>query len=228
MEKQFKLVCVRHGQADHNVENNAKKMKFTDEELPALDTDLTKEGRTQAEKVANQLMNEHFHFVVSSDLKRAKDTARAIVDRNDSIKHIVEWKVVRERRMGIFEGSADLCHAQLKVEAAVEDRNLLTWRIPKGESVVDLKKRVQSFLELAIKEAEKIPEVVPTILLVSHGLFLKELHRFLSNISECSNFQLENDYYPNTGVSEYKILYNAETKTISQVDCHKYGCAKHL
>ena len=46
-DKQLTLVCVRHGQADHNVEGN-KTFKFTDEENPVLDTDLTDVGRQHA------------------------------------------------------------------------------------------------------------------------------------------------------------------------------------
>ena len=40
------LVCVRHGQADHNVEGN-KVFEYTQEENPALDTNLTDVGREQ-------------------------------------------------------------------------------------------------------------------------------------------------------------------------------------
>ena len=97
-EKQVTLVCVRHGQADHNVEGN-QKFVYTKEENPILDSDLTEVGRQQASKVAERLAKQKFDFTISSDLKRANDTAKAIEVTNDTIKTVEEWKVIRERRL---------------------------------------------------------------------------------------------------------------------------------
>jgi broad specificity phosphatase PhoE len=104
-DTQMTLVCVSHGQADHNLEGNKKVMQFTDEENPVLDTDLTDVGRKQGEMVGKRLADQKLDFSISSDLKRAKDTAKAVALENDSVETVEEWNVVRERRLGIFEGS---------------------------------------------------------------------------------------------------------------------------
>ena len=103
------LVCVRHGQADHNVEGEKKNILFTEEEKPTLNTNLTEVGRQQADLVAKRLSTQKFDFAVSSDLKRAKDTANAIASLNDSIDTVVEWKSVRERCLGIFKSLLISC-----------------------------------------------------------------------------------------------------------------------
>ena len=62
------------------------------------------------------------------------------------------------------------------VENAVADRDYLTWRPPKGESVVDLRNRIKEFLQEIQKEALKLPSDSPVILISSHGLFMDELY----------------------------------------------------
>ena len=148
-------------------------------------------------------------------MKRAKDTAKAVALENDSVETVEEWIVVRERRLGIFEGSYELCHAQLKVEEGIEDKELLTWRIPKGESLMDLSERIKKFLPQLIKQAEILPSSNSSILIVSHELFLKELHRVLSSFSDTGPlFGMAYVYYPNTGVSHYSICFASEKEDI--------------
>ena len=226
---QVTLVCVRHGQADHNVEGEKKNIQFTEEEKPTLNTNLTEVGRQQADLVAKRLSTQKFDFAVSSDLKRAKDTANAIASLNDTIDTVVEWKSVRERCLGIFEGNPYLYRAQLMVEGAIEDKDLLTWRIPNGESIVDLKLRIEEFLCQLMKKAQTLPSSEPTILVVSHALFLRELHHVLSSF--CSSgpmFGMTDVYYPNTGVSQYRIGFGLAEEDIVQAECQVYACGDHL
>ena len=121
----------------------------------------------------------------------------------------------RERRLGIFEGSNKLFHSQFKVEEGIEDKELLTWRIPKGESLMDLSERINKFLHQLIKQAEILPSTNSSILVVSHGLFLKELHRVLSSFSDTGPlFGMPDVYYPNTGVLQYSICFASEKEDI--------------
>ena len=227
-ERMVTVVCVRHGQADHNVEGN-KVFEYTQEENPALDTNLTDVGRKQAVKVAERLAKTKFDLAISSDLRRAKDTAEAIRMKNETIKTVEEWREVRERRLGDFEGNAELCRAQLKVEDGVRDRSLLTWRIPNGESTVDLNERIQRFLQILSKHVEEMTPAEPSILLVSHGIFLKELHRVLSGYSSHGYmFGLDDVHYGNTGVSHYSIWSKKTTGEILKTECHEYACGAHI
>eukprot|EP00092_Neocalanus_flemingeri_P002628 GFUD01002815.1.p1 GENE.GFUD01002815.1~~GFUD01002815.1.p1 ORF type:complete len:245 (+),score=49.10 GFUD01002815.1:116-850(+) len=228
--RQLTLVCVRHGQADHNVRGNAPIFVFTEEEKPALNSDLTELGRQQANLVAKRLSTQKFDFAISSDLKRAKDTADPIASLNETIETVVEWKTVRERCFGIFEKiDPELCRSQLRVEDAIKDKDLLTWRIPKGESVVDLRKRIEEFVRQLIRKTQNLQSKEPTILCVSHGLFLKELHRVLSRFGSSGPMFGQGDVsYPNTGVSQYRIGFGEAEEEITQAECQVYACGDHL
>jgi broad specificity phosphatase PhoE len=102
--KVITLVCVRHGQADHNVEGNEKLFKYTQDDNPVLDTHLTEVGKQEVVLVGKRLAAQRFDLSISSDLERARDTAQAISTQNKTIDKVEEWKIVRERCLGIFEG----------------------------------------------------------------------------------------------------------------------------
>ena len=69
---------------------------------------------------------------------RAKDTALAILEHHNNIE-LEQWKVVKERCFGhLMEGNLDLIKAQSLVEDAVQDRTLLNWRPPGGQTFVDI------------------------------------------------------------------------------------------
>ena len=81
---------------------------------------------------------ERFHLAISSHLMRARDTALAILEHHNSIE-LEQWKVVKERCFGhLMEGNLDLIKAQSLVEDAVQDRTLLNWRPPGGQTIVDI------------------------------------------------------------------------------------------
>ena len=50
---------------------------------------------------------------------------------------------------------------------------MLTWRPPNGESVVDVINRAREFIRLVQEEAMGLPVENPTVVVVSHGFFMK-------------------------------------------------------
>ena len=87
--------------------------------------------------------------------------------------------MVRERNMGrLLEEDRELRAGQWTVEAAVKDRSLLTWRPPGGESVVELNGRVREFLDMVMTRATAMNVDTPTLLVVTHGLFMREVYRY--------------------------------------------------
>lgn len=66
-----RLILLRHGQTDYNA---------TDRMQGQLDTDLSELGRSQAKTAAAELAVRAPIRIVSSDLKRALDTAEALGD----------------------------------------------------------------------------------------------------------------------------------------------------
>jgi len=233
--KEFKLITVRHGQAEHNLANGDKsRIQFTQEQNPQVDSELTELGRQQASQVAARLSSTKIHLAISSDLKRAVDTAKAIAKPP---LDVTRWRIVRERSLGDFEGikeSEKIVRAQLTVEGAVEDRNLLTFRPPNGESVVDLMNRIKTFLLFLQDKVVQLPQENPTVLLVSHGLFLKELYHVLSLQKFSENIPRKHQdevQYQNTGLAQYTFVISSledGTCVMEKATCDILSCAVHL
>lgn len=95
----LRILIIRHGETDHNVQGIIQGQ---------LDTDLNDMGRKQADYVGRYLANEHIDEVYASPLKRASDTAKAIVEQNPNRKYdrMQFWydKRLKERGFGSLEG----------------------------------------------------------------------------------------------------------------------------
>ena len=224
--KELVLVVVRHGQGTHNLPEGHPLRQVAWDEAGDLDTELTAEGRTQATLVGDRLQDTDFHLAISSHLRRTKDTAAAIL-RHHSLE-LEEWRVVKERCFGsVLEASLPLIKAQSAVEAAVEERALLTWRPPGrgGESVVDVVARVRQFLQEVQARAAGLPQASPTILVVSHAGFMAELHRELTGSELTWSPKL-----PNTGVNQYRLGVEVEGAAVTRVRCtvEVESCGRHL
>src|SRR3970040_2866054 len=87
------LIVVRHGETAWNRE---KRMQGT------TDTVLSDGGRVQAQALGRRLAGRVFAALYSSDLSRARDTARAIAEHTG--REVVAEPRLQERRFGIFEG----------------------------------------------------------------------------------------------------------------------------
>ena len=232
-KKTFSLIVVRHGEGFHNlVRRKRSDLEFTDDaNLKTINSSLTEKGLMQAELLADRLKDTKFDLAITSDLKRAMQTAEAIMKKNESINELIPWKIVRERCIGDFEGFVEPFMGLITVENAVEDRDYLTWRPPNGEAVVDLRKRVNGFLEEIQKEAMKIPGESPLIMLSSNGLFIEELFRVISEADYGQTLPKKLFHYQNTGMAQYyfttRINANAE-QVLEKVECPIISCANHL
>ena len=117
-----------------------------------------------------------------------------------------------------------------KVEDFIEDKSLLTWRMPEGgESVVDVRNRItQQFLPKLFAAARKHPGKECSILFANHGGFLKELHRlFGEKAVSKNNFDNYDNIITNTSVSCYEIDVDDQDQ-ITNVSCNFFNCKKHL
>jgi broad specificity phosphatase PhoE len=232
-KKTFSLIVVRHGEGFHNLATHKRSdLEFTDDaNFKTINSSLTEKGLMQANLLADRLKYFKFDLAITSDLKRAMQTAEAIMEKNESINELTPWRIIRERCIGDFEGVVEPFMALITVENAVEDRDYLTWRPPNGESVVDLRKRVIAFLEEIQKEAMKLPGVSPLILVSSHGLFMAELFRVISAAEYGETLPKKLFYYQNTGMAQYyfttRINANDE-HVLEKVECPIVSCANHL
>ena len=232
-QKSFTLIIVRHGEGFHNLHTlSREELEFTNDEHPrTLNSCLTEKGLLQASLLGERLKDERFDVAITSDLKRATQTAEAIMKRNESIDRLKTWKIVRERCLGEFEGDVDLHRSLRIVEKAVKGRDSLTFRPPGGESVHDLRDRILHFLQDLQNEVIKIPSKCPTILVSSHGLFMDELYHLISEKEYSKNIPKECPGYQNTGVAKYVFCITNKNETqisINHVECPIRSCAIHL
>jgi len=153
-----RLLLVRHGQSRANV--GGVLQGATPGELTAL-------GRRQAEAAAGRLAAAAPDLIISSDLRRARDTAEAIAIATD--RTVEEDRLLREWNVGAFDGrhpdelTAAAAHAGLPIEAFLP---------PGGERLLDVSARAGTVAErLAAHRAEGVARLA----VVSHGDLLRAL-----------------------------------------------------
>ena len=87
------LYLVRHGETIDNVNQIMQGQ---------TQGQLTENGIRQAEEVRDQMANEHFSAIISSDLRRSADTARIIAEPHHL--EVKQTPLLRERDWGSFTG----------------------------------------------------------------------------------------------------------------------------
>ena len=204
----IKLVLVRHGQSEWNLEN-----RFTG----WTDVELTEQGMKEAKEAGIALREQGFHFdlAYTSVLKRAEHTLDLILkemgEENIEIKR--NWRL-NERHYGALQG---LNKDETKEKYGAEQ--VLLWRrstnvrppeldvtdprypgndpkykdltedeLPKTENLIDTIKRVTQYwnsdIEKSLKEGK-------SVIIVAHGNSLRGLMKYLDNISDEDIIKLE-------------------------------------
>ena len=157
-----RLIVIRHGETEWNRE---KRMQGT------TDTQLSDVGCAQARALGRRLADRGFSALYSSDLSRARDTARAIAEHVG--REIIEERRLQERRFGIFEGltAAEIIARYPEEHARFSSRDP-DYEVPGGESARSFTLRCLGCLaEIAGRHAGG------EIVVVTHGLVLDSLYR---------------------------------------------------
>ncbi|UXA16414.1 glucosyl-3-phosphoglycerate phosphatase [Mycobacterium sp. SMC-4] len=153
-----RLVMLRHGQTEYNAGSRMQGQ---------LDTELSDLGRDQAIAAAESLAKRQPLLIVSSDLRRALDTAVALGDRS-GLPVGIDTRL-RETHLGDWQGMT-----HLEVDAAAPGARLAwredaRWAPHGGESRVDVAARgVPLVRELVAGQIEWGRDDRPVIL-VAHG-----------------------------------------------------------
>jgi broad specificity phosphatase PhoE len=146
------LVLWRHGETDYNV---AGRMQGH------LDSALTEVGWNQARFAVPALARFSPDLVVSSDLRRALDTANVFVDATGVTLRVD--KRLRETHLGTWQGLTGADVDKDWPEARVTWQNDSTWAPPGGESRIDV----------ATRAAEVVSDLDngddETVVLCAHG-----------------------------------------------------------
>lgn len=155
-----RLVMLRHGQTEYNAGSRMQGQ---------LDTELSDLGRDQAAAAVEVLAKRQPLLIVSSDLKRALDTAVTLGDRA-GISVEVDQRL-RETHLGDWQG---LTH--LEVDAAAPGARLAwrdnaRWAPHGGESRVDVAERSMPVVAELVAEQQEwgIDGPERPVVLVAHG-----------------------------------------------------------
>ena len=152
-----RLLLLRHGQTTYNA---TRRMQGQ------MDTELSAEGVAQAERAAAHLgrRERDIHRIVSSDLRRAAETAEAAgrvlgidVERDSRL---------RETNLGDWQGRT---HGEIDTDYPGQRatwRHDATWAPPGGETRVEVAARMRAVVDELLDD-DSWPG--STVLLVAHG-----------------------------------------------------------
>jgi len=155
-----RLVMLRHGQTEWNAGSRMQGQ---------LDTDLTELGREQAAAAAEVLAKRQPLMIVSSDLRRALDTATALGERA-GLPVEIDTRL-RETHLGDWQGLTHLEVDALAPGARLAWRDDARWAPHGGESRVDVAARSLPLVaELIAGQSEwGVEEPDRPLVLVAHG-----------------------------------------------------------
>ena len=150
------IYIVRHGQTEENLQ------RILQGHMPGT---LTEKGKEQVRKAAELLSKEGIKFtrLVSSDLKRAMDSAQIISDKLNL--PIIPMEILRERDWGQFTGMSI-------AEATDKYRIDGKWVFPEGTTETEegiYERANKALVELQKQFADE------TIIVVTHGQFARNL-----------------------------------------------------
>jgi len=131
------LILIRHGETPYNRDRRYQGHR---------DAPLTKKGKGQAKKIAIRLRNESLDAIYSSDLKRARYTAKAINGYHSLKVNILPE--LREIDFGDWEGKThDEIQREWRGLLDEWERKPSQIKIPRGESIKDLAERTRSTIK---------------------------------------------------------------------------------
>ncbi len=133
---------------------------------------LTKKGEGEVKISAKKLKSQKIDIIFSSDLLRTKQTAE-IVAKETGAKIIFD-KRLREYNVGIFNGKPP----ELTWEYLTKQKNIFLAKPPEGESLMQIQKRMYSFLKEVNKKFQN-----KNIVIISHELPLTILDGTLKGLS---------------------------------------------
>ncbi len=166
-----KLVLVRHGQSVWNLQN-----RFTG----WIDVPLTEKGKEEAYKAGELLKDIRFDVAYTSNLTRAQETLRIILETIGLLIPVIKDEALNERHYGALQGlNKDRAREKWGKEIVHLWRRSYDIPPPEGESLKDTAARTIPFLERAI-----MGDILDgrDVLVVAHGNSLRSIVMYLENL----------------------------------------------
>ena len=178
----MKLFVARHGQTIYNI----KGLCNSD---PKLQINLTEIGKQQAEKLANKLKKVQIDQIYASELIRTEQTAEIVNKFHSAVITIDER--LNDNKSG-FENK----HFSEYYSALDNANNKWTARFNDGESLEDVKQRVNEFLN-EIKSKNHESALVVTSMIIVQAIYgilghhsNQEAWDFSVDLASCIEFEI--------------------------------------
>ena len=183
-DKYLRIVLLRHGETNYNIEKKLQSPKDS----------LTDKGKEQILKLQDGLNRFNFDEMISSDEKRAVESAEIISQTMN--KNFKKNSLIREKSSGVF--SDKLVD---EIDWSSVQGSFLEKKIPEGDSIRDVMIRASEFFKILneFKQGE-------TVLVISHGTFLRVLFCLIFN-KDVQEYLL-NYEFPN---ASYIIISRSES-----------------
>lgn len=179
-ESMSKLILVRHGQSLWNLEN-----RFTG----WVDVPLTEQGYAEARRAGERLKGLHIDVAYTSNLSRAQETLRTILETLNLKVPVIRDQALNERHYGQLQG---LNKEQTAVKYGAEQVQI--WRRsfdvppPGGEALKNTAERTLPFFENCILGDLKQGK---NVLVAAHGNSNRSIVMKLENMTPDEILSLE-------------------------------------
>lgn len=174
-----RIYLIRHGETMWNREKRLQ---------GHIDIGLNERGFWQAERLGEYLATQPITAVISSDLSRAADTAKAVAKHHGLELHYDER--LRERHYGLMQG---LSHAEV---AEKHPRNHLAWKNREVDFCPESGESLKQFYERVVNSAQYWAQRYQGqhIALVAHGGVLDCLNRLATgkSLEQARDFEILN------------------------------------
>lgn len=197
----MRFIMIRHGETQANSEGRY---------IGHTESSYTDSGKYQVKDIVDRVtMEMKIDEIYSSQMTRTNFIANKIANKLD--KNVTITSDICEMNFGIFEGKK---YKEIEKEFPLEWRNWIrdyvNYRIPEGESLMEVNDRVKKFID-KLKEKGRANTVY---LLVTHGGIIQSIITYLLglNIEERWHFKIppgsivEIDYHDDYGVLS-KLVY---------------------
>lgn len=167
----MKILMARHTETNYNT------LGLSNGD-PAVDVHLTKRGIQQARLLSSRLKRARFEAIIISELKRTRQTAD-VINKHHSRPLVIDPRL-NDVRMG-FEGRPVREHHN----ALKNVDDMWSVRFNDGESLRDVKMRVESFLKQLRQQS------YDSVLIVTHLSIIQIAYGLLRNLSDEASLTVE-------------------------------------
>jgi len=161
MNKITRITIIRHGQTAYNAENRY---------AGTIDVPLNEKGIKDAKNAATRLMDYKFDIVLTSNLKRAIQTAEHLITGHNI--QIIQNELCNERNYGRMQGLNFIEVEEIKprIQYLKLNNDFHSLNPPSGETFPALRKRARTFSQFIFQNYTG-----SDILVVSSSAFMQQL-----------------------------------------------------